>query len=274
MIQKQCHAKLNVTLQVGAALASGYHPISSVFQLISLHDVMTIQTTRSSNPTLSLRGSGISMPLDGGNILHRCFESFSGKLSQSLNVHIDKRIPLGSGMGGASSNAASFLMALNEIEQWGYSIEELAELSRAFGSDIAFFLNGGTQHVSGTGNVIESIDVQTPSDYLLIHPFLHCSSATVYQAFDSLNAGSDLKQAPHTVPMGTNDLLRATFLAYHEMQQLYESLCMLLDTPVFMTGSGSTFYLTGHSLESLEDFAVLIRDNHPNFLVESVQAIR
>ncbi len=264
-------AKINLSLSIFKPLDNGYHPIQSIFQEIDLSDTLTVTyTPTTSTAKLALSSAGISMPCDNSNSISSVFNAFQDRLTHDYSVQLHKNIPLGSGMGGASSNAATFLKALNQIENWQLSIEALKQESMVFGSDLPFFIQGGTAFVSGIGDHIEPFSSQDDLSFIIIHPFIHCSTPDVYRHFDNI---CPLKDVPTPILpslqdcLGTNDLLPAVLDLYPEMQSIYKSLEAIIPIPVFLTGSGSTFFCTLSSKENPSLILETLQDQFPSFLI-------
>ena len=141
-------AKINLTLEVLGKRPDGYHEIRSVIQTINLYDRLRFSLSdgikfRCDNPELVIEES--LMPR-AASLLQQAKGCAKG-----ATIEITKRIPLSSGLGGDSSGAAAILLGLNRLWQLGLSLEELAELAPKLGSDVAFFLYGGTALVGGRG---------------------------------------------------------------------------------------------------------------------------
>ncbi|RAP30731.1 hypothetical protein DID78_02155 [Candidatus Marinamargulisbacteria bacterium SCGC AG-343-D04] len=266
------HAKLNLTLNVFPKLESGLHPIHSIFQEISLHDTVDICYTKSNSPSLTLISEGICMPTDNTNIYSKIFLHFKDKLTHDYTLTTTKRIPLGSGMGGASTNAASFLKALIKIEGWNWTETDFINASTQFGSDIAFFIRGGSQLISGVGQVLSSTTVSPPSHYIIIHPHIHCSTKEVYDTFDTLYKPSQTLPSPSS-DIGYNDLFLPVMTRYPEMKDIHDSLSTLLRSPVYLTGSGSTFFICLTDTLHAKPLIDKLKDHYPHFFVEIVSAI-
>ena len=126
-------AKLNLSLQIFKPNATGLHPLSSLFTEISLHDILHITSTKSNSPALTLTSTGVPIPTDQNNSIHPLFEYLKPSLSHNYAIHIEKNIPTGSGMGGASSNAACVLNALSIYEDLQLSLEQKKRISHVFG---------------------------------------------------------------------------------------------------------------------------------------------
>ena len=144
-------AKINLTLEVLAERPDGYHEIRSVIQSINLCDCLRFQLSHNikfgcDNPELVVAESLISRAT---TLLQQATDCAKG-----ATIEITKRIPLSSGLGGDSSDAAAILSGLNKLWKLGLSLKELTELAPRLGSDVPFFLYGGTTLVEGRGEKI------------------------------------------------------------------------------------------------------------------------
>ena len=151
MLTVKAPAKINLTLEVLRKRPDGFHDIKSVFQAVDLCDTLTLKTGkditfRCDTPGWSAEKSLVTKAVDLLKNITGC--------SYGVTVEIEKRIPLMSGLGGDSSDAAALLRGLNQLWKLGLSIEKLKELAAQLGSDVTFFLSGGTALAEGRGETI------------------------------------------------------------------------------------------------------------------------
>jgi 4-diphosphocytidyl-2-C-methyl-D-erythritol kinase len=155
-------AKLNFHLKVGGRRPDGFHDIESLFVALAFGDTLYLETTPSETATVpEIR---MDRPLDGENIISRAISLFRSRtgFNQGLKVAVEKRIPLGGGLGGGSSDAAAALLALNRLAADGglRNTAELAEMGAFLGSDVPFFLCGGpAAWVTGRGEQIQPLEL-------------------------------------------------------------------------------------------------------------------
>ncbi|MBI4296259.1 MAG: 4-(cytidine 5'-diphospho)-2-C-methyl-D-erythritol kinase [Chloroflexi bacterium] len=147
----QAPAKLNLTLEVLGKRRDGYHEIRSVIQTISLSDTLSFQASdrtefESDLPEWQAEQSLVSQAVSLLREMTGC--------SRGVTIKVDKRIPLLSGLGGDSSDAAATLRGLNELWGLGLSLETLSRSAARLGSDVPFFLHGGTALLGGRGEVV------------------------------------------------------------------------------------------------------------------------
>ncbi|MBI4452736.1 4-(cytidine 5'-diphospho)-2-C-methyl-D-erythritol kinase [Candidatus Woesearchaeota archaeon] len=177
------YAKINLYLKIGKKLSSGYHNIQSVMQRIELSDSVTIEplnedriSVESTHPELS---SEENLAYKAAVILKKKY-----KVKQGARIHIEKNIPLQSGLGGGSSNAATTILNLNKL--WGLKLKEkqLIELAMQIGSDVPFFIGENAAVVEGIGDKIRRIKKSFSINIVLINPGFRASTKWAYSAFD------------------------------------------------------------------------------------------
>lgn len=150
MIEVRCPAKINWTLRITGRRADGYHDLETVFQTISLHD--TLRIVPSARTTLHCDDPDV--PRDESNLILRAAAALQAPPAEFRLV---KRIPVQGGLGGGSSNAASALMALDQLFELRTPPARMAEIALRLGSDVPFFLTGGTAYATGRGESLVSL---------------------------------------------------------------------------------------------------------------------
>lgn len=152
---RKSYAKINWALRITGKRPDGFHDLETVFQTISLHDEMTFSLA----DRLSLTCDDPSIPVDETNLVLRAARAVG---SLPMAIHLRKRIPAGGGLGGGSSNAATTLMTLGS--------ENLASIALDLGSDVPFFLLGGTAYATGRGEVLTPMPPMRGIPLLLLLP--------------------------------------------------------------------------------------------------------
>lgn len=182
-VHVKANAKLNLHLEVLGKRQDGYHALNSVFQTVSLCDELTVSL---------IAGEGecqvycSAMNLPKVNTLTKAYEGFcsvSG-VKQNVSVTLDKKIPSGAGLGGGSSDAASFLRALNELFAYPLNEDDLFKVALSVGSDVPFFLVGECAVVTGRGERVYPIPVRKDLSFILVYPEIHSSTAKAYELVD------------------------------------------------------------------------------------------
>ena len=182
MLIVQTSAKINLGLEIISKRDDGYHNISSVLQSVNMFDEISLQF--SDNLTFASNVESLNNESNLVMAAVRAFEDHTGILV-SLNIVLDKHIPIGMGLGGGSGNAAGVLYALNEIYSTGLSNKELHILSSSLGADVPFFLQGGTAVVGGIGDIITPLDNVSEDNLVLICPKI-CLSNKTKSFFDKI----------------------------------------------------------------------------------------
>jgi 4-diphosphocytidyl-2-C-methyl-D-erythritol kinase len=174
------HAKINLGLYVLGRRSDGYHEIRTIFQELEFHDTLYF---RKHTDKLRITTDHPSLPIEENNLIWQAVRLLSQRTScpENVIIHIKKNIPLGAGLGGGSSNAAATLCGMNRLFQLGLPLHELAALGAELGSDVPFFLHGGTALATGRGENIHSLSNISPVWVLLVNPGIHVSSGWAYK---------------------------------------------------------------------------------------------
>lgn len=188
-------AKINLTLKVGRPRADGYHPLRSVVAFADVGDV--IEAEESETLSLDIRGDfaeGLSAGSD--NLVIRAVNALAeaAGVAPRARLSLEKNLPIASGIGGGSSDAASTLMALNGLWNLKWPSQRLAELGAKLGADVpVFFSGGGAAYMTGAGE--HFIRMRAPSlAAVLANPLKPLSTPSVYGEFDRLGLGSQLEE--------------------------------------------------------------------------------
>lgn len=200
MIEVRAHAKINWALRILGRRPDGYHDLETLFQLISLHDTITIR--RSERLTLTCDDPAI--PTDESNLVIRAARALG---TPPVAIAVKKRIPAGGGLGGGSSDAAATLLALSRM----FAVDDRAlfEIALSLGSDVPFFLAGGTAYATGRGEELVSLEPPPPIPLLLLFPDERVSTPDAFRL---------VKRYSQPKGIEAFDLaLRNDFLSEHEL---------------------------------------------------------
>ena len=189
-------AKINLYLSVRTKRRDNYHGISTIFERISLKDTIILQSRKDSQIKISTNHKKLAG--DQSNFVWQAVELLRKKfkITQGLNIRITKRVPLGSGMGGGSSNAASVLLGLNRLWKLGLSVRQLAELGSKIGSDVPFFVydcpfaigRGRGEKITPLEN-LENVQLW----HVIVVPRINVSTTLIYRKWDEFKS---LKSTP------------------------------------------------------------------------------
>ena len=246
-------AKLNLFLEVLGKRPDGYHEIRSIFHTISLCDEIEVEER---NEGIHLECSDPSLPADERNLAWRAADLMRkrAKTATGVAVRLVKRIPVGAGLGGGSSDATAVLKGLNALWRLGLPEAELARLAAELGSDCAFFTRCGTAVCEGRGEIVKPLPVAGEFSFVLVCPPLSVSTAEVYRNLSrndltgprcddtilrsAIQAG-DLPLAGRKL---FNRLEGPAFRLYGELAGAKRRLKEFCPYGALMTGSGSALF--------------------------------
>ena len=219
-------AKLNLDLAVLGRRPDGYHDVRTTLQAIDVHDLITVAPA----DRTALTTSGLAMANPSSNSVLKALAALEQATHQELptRIHLHKRIPPGSGMGGASSDAAAALRALAALH---HVTANLTAIAGAIGADVPFFLAGGTAIAEQRGDHLTPIPTQ-PQWYAIAWPGLELQTPDVYRAWDTM------KNPPKTEP---NQLTEAAMSIEPRVREFANALNSHQEGWQ-MTGSGSAFF--------------------------------
>ena len=183
-LERASPCKINLLLNVLGKRPDGFHDLETVMHPLALEDTLRFTRTRAG---LELTCSRLDLPVDAANLVYRAAQSFlsAARIHDGIRIHLLKRIPLAAGLGGGSGNAATTLLALNELFGSVLAPPELQSLAAALGSDVPFFLQRLPALGTGRGEQItplEKFAVLAGVVVLLIHPGFGVSTPWAYQA--------------------------------------------------------------------------------------------
>lgn len=190
-ISLECPAKVNLSLRVHRRRSDGYHAISTVLQTIALCDRLTVRRTEP-EAALRLDVPGGGAPADESNLVMaaaRTFFAAIGEPARGVRFELRKRIPAGSGLGGGSSDAAGTLLALQELRGGPLSGRRLHAAAAAVGSDVPFFLVGGTVLATGRGERLRVLEDVAATPVVVAAPAMEVSTAAVYSHWSRPGGG-------------------------------------------------------------------------------------
>ncbi len=176
-------AKINLCLRVlGRREADGYHELETIFQIISLHDDLIF--SERPDDRIELVCDKPDVPTDESNLIHRAAAALRNRfhLRKGARIELVKRIPVGGGLGGGSSNAAVALMNLARLWRIEISFDEFVEMGAKLGADVPFFFTGGTALGTGTGTEITLLEDVEEHHLLVVTPDEKVSTADAYRA--------------------------------------------------------------------------------------------
>ncbi|MHA3083535.1 4-(cytidine 5'-diphospho)-2-C-methyl-D-erythritol kinase [Acinetobacter sp. ANC 5383] len=177
MIRVPSPAKLNLFLHITGRRADGYHELQTIFQLIDLYDWLEFEPNGNQNICLD----GLSSVEQTDNLIFKAAEKLKPFAQRfcGLNIHLDKHIPMGAGLGGGSSNAATTLLVLNQLWQCRLNIQQLAEIGQSLGADVPVFVYGHNAWAEGIGEQITFINLPK-KQFIVLKPDCFISTQLLF----------------------------------------------------------------------------------------------
>jgi 4-diphosphocytidyl-2-C-methyl-D-erythritol kinase len=250
-------AKINLSLKVLGRRADGYHELRTIFQTISLADRLEIEFEPGPRRTIELV-SNLEIP---DNLAVRAARAWmdAARVRGRVRLALDKRIPAGAGLGGGSSDAAAVLLALPALAGVVMELGELTALAAGLGSDVPFFLHGGTALGLGRGTELYPLPEAPPLEGVLVAPAVRIATKDAYRAlgrkltttlrspimdkFQALSWLLDRGLSPEAwSALGENDFEEFAFRQYPELAAIGRALRKAGAKLVMLSGSGSALF--------------------------------
>jgi 4-diphosphocytidyl-2-C-methyl-D-erythritol kinase len=253
-------AKINLSLRVLGRRSDGFHEIETFMSPVSLCDEIKIEQ-QSGKQEIALRCDDLSVPQGEDNIVVRAAKVFfeETKITGGVSIALKKRIPHGAGLGGGSSDAASTLLALNELFETNLPREALAKMAEMVGSDVPFFIFQSAAACKGRGELVSPARLREQLSVLLLKPEFGVPTQWAYSLWRDSREISGVSYAAQEFAEQTfmNDLERPVFEKFVFLAQLKMWLLKQSEVCVaLMSGSGSTVFAV---LRSNADAGLLAR---------------
>ncbi|MGL4987743.1 MAG: 4-(cytidine 5'-diphospho)-2-C-methyl-D-erythritol kinase [Cetobacterium sp.] len=249
------NAKINIGLNIVGVLENGYHLLDMTMLPISLSDNLNIKITDEVG-VLKIKTNKKDIPTDESNILYKIYKAFYAKINQpglKIEVFLEKKIPHEAGLGGGSSNGATFLNFLNQHHKNILTFEELIDLGKKIGADIPFFILNKPCRVKGIGEKLEKVENNLKTSIVLIKPNFGVSTVEAYRQIkniktpkmaniDSILNGLKINDLDLIQSEIQNNLEEALLLSNSELKEFKYRLSKVTNMKFFMSGSGSAYY--------------------------------
>ncbi|MDA0670374.1 MAG: 4-(cytidine 5'-diphospho)-2-C-methyl-D-erythritol kinase [Proteobacteria bacterium] len=183
-------AKLNLFLNVVGRKPDGYHNLQSIFTFVDLHDELFFQIEKNGLRKITVNNPTVHTSFFD-DLIYKACEHILPK-EYSIDIKVNKIIPQGGGLGGGSSNAATTLIAINQLCQLNMSQKQLADVGVSLGADIPFFIHNKNAFVEGVGEKITPINLK-PMQFLICYPCVNISTKEIFGAFKLTNKSKELK---------------------------------------------------------------------------------
>ncbi|WP_081926497.1 MULTISPECIES: 4-(cytidine 5'-diphospho)-2-C-methyl-D-erythritol kinase [unclassified Alteromonas] len=261
-------AKLNIFLHILGRFDNGYHQLQSLFQMLDYGDELAFDVTNDGKITMATPLEGVP---DEENLIIRAAKLLADKTKTPLGVSIslNKRLPMGGGIGGGSSNAATALVALNHLWKTGLNEDELAQLGLALGSDVPIFVRGKTAFAGGVGEDIMPAP-QEEKWYLVANPNVHVSTGAVFTHPDLPRNTPPIQWKDYKFEETRNDCQQLVANCHPEVANLLQWL--LHYAPSRMTGTGACVFATFSDKTSAEQVMAKLPNAWQGFVAKGVNS--
>lgn len=262
-------AKLNLFLKIINKRTNGYHNLQSIFQLINLQDDIYIKI-RYQDSQINVSNSSLLIKPEN-DLAFKAAHLMLSNQKLGADIFINKKIPIGAGLGGGSSNAATVMMAINKLAKLNISKADLIKSSLNLGADIPFFINGKNSWVEGVGEILYDIKIPNFS-YILVVPNLSINTKTIFNGFELTNSviplkiASSYKAADHDLI--ENDLQDTVIRKYKKMTALLDWMKTFGNAK--MSGSGSSIFIRAKNLNMAKSIKKNLPSNTNFFIVKGL----
>ncbi|MBF0802866.1 MULTISPECIES: 4-(cytidine 5'-diphospho)-2-C-methyl-D-erythritol kinase [unclassified Neisseria] len=239
-------AKLNLDLRITGRRADGYHELESIFCLIDLCDTVYIALRDDGQILLHTPIKGVPPETDLTYRAAAALQPFSDGRN-GADIWLEKRIPMGGGLGGGSSDAATVLMVLNKLWRCALTQQQLMDTGLQLGADVPFFIFGKNAFAKGIGEQLTELDIPQQW-YVVVKPPVHISTAVIF-SHERLTRNSEPSIIPsfQSLQPFRNDMQAVVFQEYSEVSAAYSALEKFGKT--LMTGSGACLFAAFNSQE-------------------------
>ncbi|WP_194755947.1 4-(cytidine 5'-diphospho)-2-C-methyl-D-erythritol kinase [Aliidiomarina indica] len=259
-------AKLNLFLHITGRRADGYHELETLFQFLSFGDELHFQVLAADS--IDVTPALNDVPLES-HLVYRAAQLLVPyrKHNSGVHIHVDKHLPMGGGVGGGSSNAATTLLALNRLWELGLSPTKLAELGLQLGADVPIFVHGQAALARGVG---ESFTPAYPKEawYLVVHPGVHVSTAEIFQHPDLPRDTAPIDSAPENWQGFHNDCENLVCSVYPQVASAHKWL--LNYAPSRLTGTGACVFACFSTETAAQQALRALPDSYRGFVARGV----
>jgi len=233
-------AKLNLFLHITGRRPDGYHDLQTLFQILDWGDELRFAVNDSGRIGRTRHLEGVPEAEDICILAARLLQNRLG-VQKGVQIELTKRIPMGAGLGGGSSDAATVLCALNQLWSCGITSQQLAGLGLELGADVPVFINGYSAWAEGLGERLQSVSLG-PRYYVLVFPGVSISTADVFRHPMLKRDSQPVEMTPGTLQPGRNDCEPVALLMHPQLESVKQDLSRWGQP--YMSGTGSTFFLS------------------------------
>jgi len=269
-------AKINLGIEVLGKRKDGYHELRTLFQTIDLYDELVFKVRPGDQ--ILLKGDSLDVPWDSRNLIYRAAQIIRRKAEVFLGVeiHVQKNIPVGAGLGGGSSNAAVTLFVLNKLWNLRLSDAELLDTAKVLGADVPYFLEGGLCLGTGKGDILTPQEEGDPFFCLLVFPGFSIITGDIYRRYQSVLTSSP-KESKIIEFLRSRDFsllnngLEETILRHYPQLKTIKTLLSSLGAQMSqVSGTGSSVYGVFFDEKRAETAVGEIEKKYTVFLVRTL----
>ncbi len=249
-------AKINLVLRILDHRPDGFHNLWSIMHTVGLEDELRI-SLQPKREDIQLRCDTAGLAADQSNLVYRAAAAVLERMPKPVGLHIQlrKRIPIGAGLGGGSSDAAATLLGLNRLLQLGWSLAELAAIGQTLGSDVPFFLFAPSAVVAGRGETVRPVSMDGVGWVVLVNPGFGINTKWAYQELAATRGtvrplseiqrhmdGQRTLTWEQVRVTGENDFEAPVFAAHPDLRAIKHTLLSHGASPALLSGSGATVF--------------------------------
>jgi len=232
-------AKLNLFLHITGRRPDGYHTLQTLFQVLDWGDEVRVAVT--DHPEIRRPQANYEVPEQEDLIIRAArLLQLETACRQGAEIEVVKRVPMGAGLGGGSSDAATVLLVLNRMWQCGLNLEDLADLGARLGADVPVFIHGNTALAQGIGEELQPVELGERY-YVLVLPAIAIATGEIFSAAELVRDSAPISVSEALAGEGRNDCEAVVRRRFPEMDRILDSL-EKWGRPV-MTGTGSGIFM-------------------------------
>ncbi|MBP6863504.1 MAG: 4-(cytidine 5'-diphospho)-2-C-methyl-D-erythritol kinase [Neisseriaceae bacterium] len=261
-------AKLNLMLKIVGRRADGYHLLETVFRFVDLNDTVCLKVRDDGQVRLHTLITGVAPEQDLTVRAARLLQQASGS-PLGADIWVDKKIPMGGGLGGGSSDAATVLLGLNHLWKVGFSRDRLIQLGVTLGADVPVFVYGQNSFATGVGEDLTPVSLEKQW-YVIVRPKVHVETAKIF-THEGLTRNSipSIMRTLTTTQQRHNDMQAVVVSEYPQVAEALDALTNF-GQPL-MTGSGSCVFLEIESEgEARQVYQALSEQQHEVYCVQGL----
>ena len=258
----QSPAKLNLYLKVTKKLSNGYHELDTSFQLIDIFDTLEFVNSDSTNINVSCSERNINQE---DNIIFKAANKLKEITSKKvgINISLKKNIPIGGGLGGGSSNAATTICVLNKLWKLNLSSNELIKIGLKLGADVPLFIKGESSYAKGIGEKLTPKKLIS-GKFVVISPDIHSSTKEMFNLYDQQKNNKYITNA-----FAQNDFWQVFIEKNNQVSKFYKKYSRNFD--ICLSGTGSSMFIKYNDELEKEKIIKIIPSNWRFFFAKPLQ---